>query len=68
MASKAIMPELRAVQQVLNALEPFNPAEQKRVVMVACALLGRDWISGYLPTATARRLLSVAQSAIRKVS
>lgn len=65
---KAIFPELRAIQRVMNTLEPFDPGEQKRILIVATRMLGYDWMNTVLPNGRARELLAMAQAAIRKAS
>lgn len=61
---KLAIPELRAVEQVIHLLESFSPTEQKRIVMVACALMGKDWVSSFLPVFGYRREIAQAERAI----
>lgn len=52
------VPELLAIQAVLNLLEPFNPAEQERIVKVAVAMLGHGWAGTLITTNKARRIVN----------
>lgn len=57
------------MQKIIDVLEPFTQVEQERIVQVAVHMMGYRWASSYLGNAAkARRLLTAAQAAIKKVS
>jgi len=62
------LPELRAIQKVFDVLEPFNPAEQERVVAIAVALHGHSWMTNWIPRAKARRYVNAAFAISRKTA
>lgn len=68
MTTPKILPELRAMQKIIDVLEPFTQVEQERIVQVAVHMMGYRWANSYLGNAKARRLLTAAQAAIKKVS
>lgn len=61
-----IVPELRSVQQIINVLEPHTHQERKRILIIAIALLGHDWMMSFIPSVVHRKEIDQAVKLLKK--